>query len=377
MWDITETFKSYQAGEAVPGEEAVMYLTRCRKGLAVNACAHATFFCKLLHDLRQSRSEKGLPTSLGDSHSLKVGIIGGGHLGSRAPDAELGSEPQYPSDWQKQGLTCFYNNAQLVAADVAFLCCLPSHMLSICSVVRPAIQKPCVCSLVTAVPLLRLKQLLCDSAIVRRQYQGKEPIDDPGMKGTVPAALRDPAAVQAPCACSSPGKIRVNAKWLVAIFYTALNSGTWQSLHHHKVLKLLNDLCFPECCPICAEQKTSCPWFVCKSFVSRGFGSSVTQEETFPWFDVTAAQPRESPFTQLLEKTELVRCHLALPYQASFGDWPTKQCGLINTKTSLTSAVVKPGVTLDDKSPFFTALPTCSQKSQRKLLTMILNLHKL
>ncbi|KFQ79748.1 NADP-dependent oxidoreductase domain-containing protein 1, partial [Phoenicopterus ruber ruber] len=142
---------------------------------------------------------------------------------------------------------------------------------------------------------------------------------------------------------------------LVAIFYAALNSSTWQNLPHQKALKLLNDLCFPEHCPICAEQKTSCPRFVCKSFVSKGFASSMTQEETFPWFDLTAAQLRESPFSQLLEKSELVRCHLALLYQASFGDWPTKQRGLISTKTSLTSAVVEPGVTLDDKSPFSTA----------------------
>ncbi|NXV86395.1 NXRD1 protein, partial [Calonectris borealis] len=142
---------------------------------------------------------------------------------------------------------------------------------------------------------------------------------------------------------------------LVAIFYAALNSSTWQSLPDQKALKLLNDLCFPERCPICAEQKTSCPRFVCKSFVSKGFASSMTQEETFPWFDLTAAQLRESPFSQLLEKSELVQCHLALLYQASFGDWPTKQCRLISSKTSLTSAVVEPGVTLDDKSPFSTA----------------------
>ncbi|KAK4822619.1 hypothetical protein QYF61_017824 [Mycteria americana] len=72
-------------------------------------------------------------------------------------------------------------------------------------------------------------------------------------------------------------------------------------------------------------------------------------------FDLTAAQLRESFFSQLLEKSELVQCHLALLYQASLGDLPTKPCGLISTKTSLTSAAVEPGATLDDKSPFSTA----------------------
>ncbi|XP_021143170.2 NADP-dependent oxidoreductase domain-containing protein 1, partial [Columba livia] len=145
---------------------------------------------------------------------------------------------------------------------------------------------------------------------------------------------------------------RVDAEWLVAFFYTAMNSSLWQGLPHQKALELL---CFPECCPICAEQKTSCPQFMCKNFVSKGFASSVTQEQTFPWFDLTAAQVRESPFSQLLEKSEFVQCHLALPHQASSGDWPIKQCVLVSTKTSLTSAIVEPGVTIDDEALLSTA----------------------
>ncbi|NXI39936.1 NXRD1 protein, partial [Galbula dea] len=123
-----------------------------------------------------------------------------------------------------------------------------------------------------------------------------------------------------------------------------------QSLLHQKALKLLNDLCFPERSSICAEQKTSCPQSVCKSFVSK-----VLPFETVPSFDLSAAQLRESFFSQLLEKTELVWCHLVLLYQASFGDRPPKQCGLTGTKTSLTSDIAEPCVMLDDKSPFSTA----------------------
>lgn len=53
-------------------------------------------------------------------------------------------------------------DAQLVAwADVVFLCCLLSHVLSVCSVIRPDIQNPCVVyNLVTAVPLLRYNRPL-------------------------------------------------------------------------------------------------------------------------------------------------------------------------------------------------------------------------
>ncbi|XP_025912978.1 NADP-dependent oxidoreductase domain-containing protein 1 [Apteryx rowi] len=428
MWDIAEIFKSSQSEEEVEGEQALMYLARRYKGLTVNACAHA-IFCRLLQALshiqrsaqevktsrhqhhpllngwwgsvswkgrtacslgvplgwcqfpcfpRPSKTEKCLPTSLVDNCSLKVGIIGGGHLGKQlaqalltlswAPCCSIRISTRRPEslDLQEQGIGCFYDNAQLVAwADVVFLCCLPLHVLTVCSVVRPAIRKPCVVySLVTAVPLRRLKQLLSYSAIMRPQYQcsGREPINEWGMKGTVTAALQDTAVVQATCPCSSQGKIRVNAKWLVAIFYAALNSSMWQSLPHQKALKLLNDLCFPEHCPFCAEQKTSCPLFVCESFVSKTFASSMNQEETFPWFDLTAAQLRESPFSQLLENSESVWSHLALLYQKSFGDWPTEQHGLISTNTSLTSAVVEPGAMLDRKSSFSTTASEISSE---------------
>ncbi|XP_025976109.1 NADP-dependent oxidoreductase domain-containing protein 1 [Dromaius novaehollandiae] len=387
MWDIAEIFKSSQCEEEVEGEEALMYLARRYKGLTVNASAHAIFFCKLLHALRPSKAEKGLPTSLVDNCGLKIGIISGGHLGKQlaqalltlswAPCCSIRISTRRPeslapfallisADLQEQGVKCFYDNAQLAAwADVVFLCCLPSQVLTVCSVVRPAIRKPCVVySLVTAVPLCRLKQLLSYSAIVRPQYQcsAREPINEWGMKGTVTAALQDPAVVQATCPCGSQGKIRVNAKWLVAIFYAALNSSMWQSLPHQKALKLLNDLCFPEHCAICAEQKASCPQFVCESFVSRTFASSMTLEETFPWFDLTAAQVRESPFSQLLENSESVRSHLALLYQESFGDRPTEQHGLISANASLTSAVVEPGVMLDHKSSFSTTASEISSE---------------
>ncbi|XP_031449011.1 NADP-dependent oxidoreductase domain-containing protein 1 isoform X4 [Phasianus colchicus] len=346
MGDIEEVFASFLAAEAVEGEEALLYLTRRRKGLAVNVCAHAIFFCRLLQAFRVSSTGKALLTPLADSHSLKVGIIGGGRLGNqlaralvavgRAPCSSIRISTRRPeslSDLQKLGLTCFYDNAQLAAwADVLFLCCLPSHVPSVCSAVQPAIRKPCIVySLITAVPLPRLKQLLCYNAIVRPQYQ-------------------------------CPAKIKVNGKWLVGIFYAALNSSMWQSLPHQEALTLLNDLCFPGHCRICAEQKASCPQFTCESFVSKSFASSMTQEETFPWFDLTAAQLRESPFSQLLEKSESVQNHLALLYQSSFGDWPTEQCVLTSTKTSPTLAIAEPSMMLiQDSSLSTTSLKVFSE----------------
>ncbi|NXH40952.1 NXRD1 protein, partial [Dicaeum eximium] len=141
---------------------------------------------------------------------------------------------------------------------------------------------------------------------------------------------------------------------LVVIFYAGLNSIMCQNLPHQKELKLSNDLSFPECCLICAEQKPSCSAL----FVASKCFHSFSLPRTFPWFDLTAVPLRKSLFSQLLEKREFVWCHLmpgALLYQAPSGDCPTKPCGLVSTKTSLTLAVVEPSVIPDDKSPFSTA----------------------
>ncbi|NWV36933.1 NXRD1 protein, partial [Grantiella picta] len=142
-------------------------------------------------------------------------------------------------------------------------------------------------------------------------------------------------------------------------FYAGLNSIMWQNLPHQKALKLHNDLSFPECCLICAEQKPSCPGFkLLWTVVAHKCFHSFFLLRTFPWFDLTSVPLRKSLFSQLLEKRELVWYHLtpaALLYQAPSRDWPTQQCGLISTKISLTSAVVEPSVMLDDKLLFSTA----------------------
>ncbi|RLW09971.1 hypothetical protein DV515_00002067, partial [Chloebia gouldiae] len=109
---------------------------------------------------------------------------------------------------------------------------------------------------------------------------------------------------------------------LVVILYAGLNSIMWQNLPHQKALKLSNDLSFPECCFICAEQKPSCVQEFC--------------QQRFCFFSYFRGERQ-------------------LNAEAPSGDCPTKQCGLVSTKTSLTSAVVEPSVIPDNKSPLSTA----------------------
>ncbi|CAM2116143.1 unnamed protein product [Caretta caretta] len=362
--------KSFQSECAVEECKQSLLCLRSRcKGLMVNACAHAVFFCKLLHALRQKESGKvsliSSKESMG-SEGLKVGIIGGGHIGKQLARAllELSGvssqnihistrRPETLSEFQQLGVECFYDNGQLVAwADIVFLCCLPSHLQQICSGIHSALREPCIVySLVTAVPLPRLKQLLSYSAILRPQYQctSRNLRNMWGTNGTITAALQDPIVIQATCPCGPKERIAVTGKWLEAIFYAALNSCMWWRLPHQRTLKLLNDICFPEHCPICAEQKTSCPRFVCGNFVSQTFVSSLTQEDTFPWFDLTTVQMKESPFSQLLARSVLLQNHLTLFYCTSFGVLLAKSGGMASRISSL-PATADPRMVLGHES---------------------------
>ncbi|KAM7164053.1 NADP-dependent oxidoreductase domain-containing protein 1 [Macrochelys suwanniensis] len=352
MSDIMVNLKSFQTERAVEERKQPLLCLRSRcKGLMVNACAHAVFFCKLLHALRQKESGKlsliSSEESMG-SEGLKVGIIGGGHIGKQLARAllELSGilaqnihistrRPETLSEFQQLGVECFYDNGQLVAwADIVFLCCLPSHLQQICSGIHAALREPCIVySLVTAVPLPRLKQLLSYSAILRPQYQctSRNLENVWGTNGTIRAALQDPIVIQATCPCGPKERIAVTGKWLEAVFYAALNSCMWRHLPHQQALKLLNDVCFPEHCPICAEQKTCCPRFVCGNFVNQTFASSLTQEDTFPWFDLTTVQMKESPFSQLLARSVRLQNHLTLLYCTAFEVLLAKSGGMASS----------------------------------------------
>uniref|UniRef100_A0A8D0GY65 Pyrroline-5-carboxylate reductase catalytic N-terminal domain-containing protein n=1 Tax=Sphenodon punctatus TaxID=8508 RepID=A0A8D0GY65_SPHPU len=114
------------------------------------------------------------------------------------------------AEFQQLGIKCFYDNSQLVAwADVVFLCCLPSHLPHICSGIHAALQEPCIVySLVAAVPLPRLKQLLCYSTILRPQYQFINSVSENiwGTNGTIVSAIQDSTIIQATFPYSAKGK---------------------------------------------------------------------------------------------------------------------------------------------------------------------------
>ncbi|XP_026561112.1 NADP-dependent oxidoreductase domain-containing protein 1 [Pseudonaja textilis] len=330
MANIMANLKTFQPEYGIGTNEPLFRLRSCAKGLMVNACAHALFFCKLLNATKQKEDNCGdVPAgsqASKDNQTLKIGIIGGGHLGKQLARIllHLGAisgkniqistrRPETLLEFHKLGVECVYNNKQLISwADVVFLCCLPCHLPHICSEIHDSLKNSCIIySLVTAIPLNRLKQLMSSCSILRPQYKCSENSSFSIWEAnrTVLEALKDTAVIQATCPCNSKSEIAVNMKWLAAVFYTALNSYTEQHLPYTKALRLLNQVCFCE-----GNATTSSPFLVCEHFINQAFASSLAADDSFPWFDITTVQLKDSPLSQFLETNTSVQEFIASSY---------------------------------------------------------------
>uniref|UniRef100_A0A8C5SPZ3 NADP-dependent oxidoreductase domain-containing protein 1 n=1 Tax=Laticauda laticaudata TaxID=8630 RepID=A0A8C5SPZ3_LATLA len=228
MANIMANLKTFQPEYGIGTNEPLFRLRSCAKGLMVNACAHALFFCKLLNATKQKEGNCGdVPAgsqASKDNQTLKIGIIGGGHLGKQLARTllHLGAisgkniqistrRPETLLEFHKLGVECIYNNKQLISwADVAFLCCLPCHLPHICSEIHDSLKNSCIIySLVTAIPLNRLKQLMSSCSILRPQYKCSENSSFSIWEAnrTVLEALKDTTVMQATCPCNSKSRL--------------------------------------------------------------------------------------------------------------------------------------------------------------------------
>ncbi|XP_063149761.1 NADP-dependent oxidoreductase domain-containing protein 1 [Candoia aspera] len=366
MANIMANLKTFQPDYGIGMNEPLFCLRFHAKGLMVNACAHALFFCKLLSATRPKEEgcedEPAGSQACKDNQRLKIGIIGGGHLGKQLARTllHLGAisgkniqistrRPETLLEFQKLGVGCVYNNKQLVGwADVVFLCCLPCHLPHICSDVQASLKNSCIMySLVTAIPLTRLKQLISSCSILRPQYTFSDNSSFSMWEAdrTVVEALKDPAVIQATCPCSSKREIVVNMKWLAAVFYAALNSYSQQHLSYTRALELLNQVCFPE-----GNATTPPPLLVCENFINQAFASSLAADDSFPWFDITTVQLKDSPLSQLLEtnkslqeKTAAFYCNMVTALPTKSEDFTTS----MTKKIPLSAVLLKPTKSLN------------------------------
>ncbi|KAM8780219.1 NADP-dependent oxidoreductase domain-containing protein 1 [Rhynchonycteris naso] len=305
--DMLDNLESLQFEQGMKEKDhGWMYLKGRYHGLTIKACAHATFFCKLLHHLRKllhkkqtSREAKiqviRLLPSTPDEDGLNVGIIGGGHLGKQLARVLLQLVPIPPErlqistrrpealdEFQKLGIKCFYHNSYLASwANVIFLCCLPSQLPNICVEIQASLAKTCIVySFVAAIPLLRLKNLLSHTNILRPQYQCGEGSDNFwGSNKDIKDTLQDPVILLANCPYSPAGGIILNTKWVDGILYAAINTCTTEDMACSQVLNLLNEL-FSVHFEDYGKDGVSCPNFQLRDFVSRVYAQSMSQQRT-------------------------------------------------------------------------------------------------
>ncbi|XP_074145995.1 NADP-dependent oxidoreductase domain-containing protein 1 [Sminthopsis crassicaudata] len=345
--DLMDNLPSLKFEQGLQEEEIPwLFLQSRSRGLIIQACSHAAFFCRLLWVLRKMEEstfvsmfpleeEEEDPYKKTSKKELRVGIIGGGRLGKQLalvllqrafiPPQNLHistRRPEILNDLQKMGIQCFYHNCFLVEwANLIFLCCLPSQLTHICMEINPRLDKSCIVySLVTAVPLPRLKQLLCHTSILHPQYQCAENyVDIWGSNEDISSALQDPDIVHATSPYSPDGGVTVSIKWLEAVFYAALNTCTLKKIPYPQVLEILTNLCLSIHPQTCGEDKSNCPRFIVTDFVNQAFAKTLNPSNVFPWFDLITVQLKETPFSQHLRKTVTLQEHLTVLYCASFG----------------------------------------------------------
>ncbi|CAO2587030.1 NADP-dependent oxidoreductase domain-containing protein 1 [Lemmus lemmus] len=349
--DILDDLESLKFEYGIPEDERYwLYLQGRYRGLMIKGCAHAVFFCKLfctLSELLQQSRHTIQPRTVSfdvvvkEDESLKVGIIGCGHLGKQLANVLLRlvpipaenlhistRRPEALVEFQKQGVQCLYDNASVANwAQVLFLCCLPSQLPNICLEIQNKLEKTCtVCSFVSAIPLPRLKLLLNHTNILRAHYHFTEHFDDDwGEAKEITAILQDPEVIRGTYPYSNFGGVILNIKWLEGIFYAAINVCTAKNMFHSHVLQILNKLFLSAHLESCETDKASCPKFQLTDFMNKSYVKNLFHRRPFPWFDLTAVQIKETPFSLHLSATPTLQNHLTLLYAQSFGITPAKE----------------------------------------------------
>ncbi|XP_045677913.1 NADP-dependent oxidoreductase domain-containing protein 1 [Phyllostomus hastatus] len=343
--DILEDLESLQFERGIEEENrSWLYLQHRCHGLMIKGCAHATFFCKLLHNLSKLLQEKktsrcssteSLANAPEDDDELKVGIIGGGHLGKQLARVLLQlvpipaerlristRRPEALDEFQKLEVQCFYDNSHLVGwANLVFLCCLPSQLPSICTEIQNSFRKACIVySFVSAVPIPRLKNLLNHTNILRPQYQCVEGFAHiVGANKEIIAALQDPVILQATCPSDPAGGVILNIKWLDGVFYAALNVCTAKAAHLWQALQLVNELFPASCFKKCRKDGPPCPKLQLGHFLNETYIENLSPKSCLPWFDLTIVQLRDTPFSDNLLTHPALQDHVTHLYCNSFG----------------------------------------------------------
>ncbi|XP_060789059.1 NADP-dependent oxidoreductase domain-containing protein 1 [Neoarius graeffei] len=323
--DLTLDLKSLQFENGLSEEEKECVILRSRSsGLAVCGCAHALFLCRLMSLVRDKLNHL---TNKSDLQTVKIGIIGGGHVGKqlalllltipgfKPSNINISTKrPDTLSDFSNRGVRCYFDNRRLATwADVIFLCVLPSHLRHVCAELHSQLPARClVYSFTSAVPLHRLALLLGHTFILRPQYSFMT--CDSGhlwlRHNQVAAALKDEEVLSASCPLSMTGGLCLDQRWVSAVLYMLLNICTAEGLRANQTVQLLNEL-FQATIPSVT--------LTCQSFVNSSWASTLNKsEEPFPWINLIDVQTKQSPLTSCLSGCKDLQDCISVMYQKIF-----------------------------------------------------------
>ncbi|XP_015206107.2 NADP-dependent oxidoreductase domain-containing protein 1 [Lepisosteus oculatus] len=345
MTDVTQNLHSldFECGLS-ENEKQLLFLRARSNGLTLSACAHAAFFCKLLSSSRRRllkenvtlRSKTSDLKVLSEDQILKVGILGGGHIGKqlalvlmentglKPSNINISSRrPETLDDFQKMGIGCFYDNQRLAAwSDVLFLCCLPTHLSQVCADIHSKLRQDCIVySLVTAVPLNRLKQLLSHSSVLKPEYGfvGSDSVSIWATTGHVTAALKDPKVISAACPLGMSGGLSIDIRWVVAVLYSLLNMCTTMNVDYKQTINMMNELFLLKDTSAQQNKMENAMQFTVENFVNASFASTLSSDEPLPWISLTDTQLKETPLSKILAENLVLRERLSATFCSVLG----------------------------------------------------------
>ncbi|XP_058255591.1 NADP-dependent oxidoreductase domain-containing protein 1 [Hemibagrus wyckioides] len=320
--DLTLHLKSLQFEGGLTEEERHCGFLRSRAAAsAVCGSAHAVFLCRLVSLCRDKLNHL---TNKSELQPVKVGIIGGGHMGKQLAllllttpgfkPANINISTKRPDslrEFSDRGVRCYFDNRRLAAwADVIFLCVLPSQLCQVCADLHSQLPARClVYTFTSAVQLHRLKSLLGHMFVLRPQYSFKT--CDSGdlwlRHNLIAAALKDEEVLRASCPLSVTGALCLDQRWLSAVLYTLLNLCTAEGLSANRTVQVLNEM----------FQTTTT--LTCQSFVNSSWASKLNNsEEPFPWINLIDVQTKQSPLHSFLSGCKALQDCISVIYRKTF-----------------------------------------------------------
>ncbi|KAK7903897.1 hypothetical protein WMY93_016504 [Mugilogobius chulae] len=306
MSDLTHNLKSLSFEKGLSESEIGHIPLRAHSAaLTVCGCAHAIFLLQLHHSIRCSIQSHCAHKSRLLSRELRVGIVGMGHLGkqlllsilNKTPITESEIKvstrrPEYAED-VAPGVECFFDNVRLAQwADVLFLCCLPSHLPSVCADLSSHL---CTHTIVycfsSAVPISRLIQLLGHNFVLKSQYDTSA-CDSPNIWMTcthlcTSRVLNEPFFIKSSSPLSPNRRYShsLSLTWVCAVLNSLVNICTAAQLGCKETLYVINHLFKGKLCLDAQDVYST---------------SSLSANQSFPWIPANEANIRKTPLYSIL-----------------------------------------------------------------------------